>query len=218
MPLPTQEELRRVSGSILGQGIYRQLLLLAGAILAISLILYGGFSLGYEPYLSGQKDKLDAQIQDFSKRIPLDKQTELIAFYSQLMNVRTLLDRHLLPSNLFNWLETNTQINTSFSKLNFNANNYQLSLFGNSKSPEDVAEQAAIMESQPQVLQLNFNSLGASATGGWQFNVTVYLNQKSFLPSGKTYPLIPPFVPMVVTAPTQPVSAPTSTKPATQKP
>lgn len=184
MALPTQEIERLTRGSTAEQGTYKQLLLLSGTLLAISLILYGGLSFGYEPYLEGQVSSLDAKIQDFSRQIPIEDQAKLTSFYSQLANLKTLIGKHASNSKVFDWLEGNTQGNVYFTKLTFNASTYQLTLIGNSRTPDDAAEQAAIIEDQPEVLRLNFNNLAPAATGGWQFNISIFLDPKAFMDNG----------------------------------
>jgi hypothetical protein len=181
MALPTQEIERLTRGKSAEQGSYKQLLLLAGSLFSISLIIYLGLSYGYEPYLNSQKDDLDAQIQESSKKIPEEDQARLVSFYSQLANVKTLLEKHPMPSKAFDWLERNTQTNTYFTKFTFNVPTSQLTLLGNSRSPEDAAEQAAIFESQPEVSRLNLNNLAVSPGGGWQFNMTISMDSKFLL-------------------------------------
>lgn len=183
MALPTQEIERLTRGSSAEQGPYKQLLLLAGSLFAISLILYLGLAYGYEPYLNAQKENLDGQIQEFSKQIPQEDQAKLIAFYSQLANIKTLLAKHSLPSTVFGWLERNTQTRTHFTKLTFNASTNQITILGNSATPGDVAEQTAIFESQPEVLRLNLNNLSSAPGGGWQFGMNLFLDPKPFLAS-----------------------------------
>lgn len=201
MALPTQEIERLTRGKSAEQGSYKQLLLLAGSLFAISLIIYLGLSYGYEPYLNGQKDDLDMQIQEFSKKIPQEDQTKLVSFYSQLANVKTLLGKHPMTSKAFDWLERNTQANTYFTKLTFNVPTSQLTLLGNSRSPQDAAEQAAIFESQPEVLRLNLNNLAVSPGGGWQFNMTIFMDSKFLLPTGAAG--VPPIVDAPITTTTQ---------------
>lgn len=191
MALPTQEIERLTRSVSAEQGTYKQLLLLSGALFAISAILWAGLSFGYEPYLRGQVDTLDSQIQQFAKDIPVAEQAKLTTFYSQLVNLKTLLGRHAATSKIFNWLENNSQVNTYFTKLSFNASTYQLTLLGTSKAPEDVSEQASILESQPEVLRLNFNNISAAPNGGWQFNIAIFLDPRAFLPAGSTAQVVP---------------------------
>lgn len=223
MALPTQEIERLTRTSSAEQGPYKQLLLLAASLLAISLILYFGLSYGYERYLNGQKDALDAQIQDFSKKISQEDQSKLIGFYSQLANIKTLVAKHPSTAKVFDWLEKNTQTNTYFTKFTFNVSTNQLILLGNSKSPDDIAEQAAIFESQPEVLRLNLNNVASAVGGGWQFNITIFLDSKFLLPvNGVASPVnsgVTPSAPVInippISATTTPVVNSTTTKGAT---
>lgn len=213
MALPTQELEKITRGSTAAQGTYKQLLLLSGSLFTISLIIYFGLSLGYEPYLQGQIAGLDTQIQDFAKQIPAADQAKLVSFYSQLVNLKTLLNRHPSTLNLFTWLEKNTQANTYFTKFAFNAATYQVSLIGIAKTTDDVSMQAAIFESQPEILRMNFNNLAAAPTGGWQFNFTIYMDPKALGVVGATVPVVPS-APAVTPTSTVPAAPATSTPPA----
>lgn len=201
MALPTQEIEKIVRGPAAAQGTYKQLLLLSGSLLTISLILYFGMLLGYEPYLKNQISSLDSQIQEFAKKTPVAQQTELINFYSQLTNLKTLLSKHPSTLNLFTWLQKNSQANTYFTKFSFNGTTYQLALAGTSRTTEDAAAQMAIFESQPEVSRMNFNNLSADPAGGWQFNLTIFIDPKALDVSG----VVPP-------APVAPAPASTSTQ------
>ncbi|TSC60582.1 MAG: hypothetical protein LiPW15_460 [Parcubacteria group bacterium LiPW_15] len=201
MALPTQEIERLSRAPSTEQGSYKQLLLLAGSLFAISLIIYLGLSYGYEPYLNGQKDDLDAQIQTFSQKISQEDQAKLVGFYSQLANIKTLLGKHPSTSRIFDWLGQNTQSNTYFTKFSFNVPTNQLTLLGNSKSPQDAAEQAAIFESRPEISRLNLNNLAAAPGGGWQFNMTVFMDPKFLLPATGAASGAAPTTPVVDVAP-----------------
>lgn len=212
MALPTQEIEKIVRGPSGAQGSYKQLLLLSGSLLAISLIFYFGLTLGYEPYLMGQRENLKSQVLDFAKQVPAVEQANLTNFYSQLINLKTLLGRHPSTSNIFPWLEKNTQENTYFTKFGFNLTTYQVSLLGVSKTTDDAAMQAAIFESQPEVLRMNFNNLTASPTGGWQFNITLFMDPKFLgvsgaVPAATSSPIVAP-------ATTSTPPAPATTTPA----
>jgi hypothetical protein len=212
MALPTQEIEKIVRGPVGSQGSYKQLLLLSGSLLVISLIFYFGLTLGYEPYLQGQVTFLDSQILDFAKQVPAAEQTKLISFYSQLVNLKTLLSRHPSTSNIFPWLEKNTQENSYFTKFGFNAATYQISLVGVSKTTTDAAMQAAVLESQPEVSRMNLNNLAASPTGGWQFNITLFMDPNFFGVIG-TVPFVAP-----APASTSTAQAATSSRPSSGLP
>lgn len=214
MAMPTQEIEKIVRGPAAAQGSYKQLMVLSGSLLAISLVFYFGLTLGYEPYLKGQVTALDSQIQDFAKQTPVAQQAQLISFYSQLVNLKTLLDRHPSTLNLFNWLEKNTQANTYFTKFSFNGTTYQVSLSGVSKTSDDVAMQAAILEAQPEVLRMNLNNLSPAESGGWQFNMTVFISPKALGVTGVVVPAATSTPAEIPAISTSTPAGPASTTPA----
>jgi flagellar biosynthesis protein FlhB len=158
-----------------------QILTFSGAILLISIIIYVGLAYGYKSYLNSSLQKLQSQIQSFSEQIPLNEQTNIINFYSQLANLKTLLANHVISSPVFAWLEKNTQTNVFYSKLNLNVATNQLSLSGSAKSVDDFNQQMAVFENSSDVKLAKVNSL-SFVNNSWQFEAVI-----TFVP-GYFYP------------------------------
>jgi Tfp pilus assembly protein PilN len=154
-----------------------RLLMFSSTLLFICLFVYIGLVYGYTPYLKTQLKELDGQIQKFGQEISAADQTELIAFYSQMANIKKLLNNHIAASRLFEWLEKQTQTNVFFSKLGLNIQNNQLSLAGVAKSAEDIAEQLQVFQSQPEVELVSVNNISVGASGLWQFDLSVKLSR-----------------------------------------
>lgn len=206
MALPTQEIEKLAKSSAEGQGSYKQLLMLAGTLLFISVVLYSGLTFGYAPYIESQIVSVEAKSSELDKRVPKEKQDELIAFYSQISNLGTLLAKHPNTIKIFSWLESNTQSNVYFSKFSFNLATYQLSLIGVGRTPLDIAEQINIFEKTGEATRVNFNNISSMAGGGWQFNVGIFLDPKFIAEAGST-------VAGTIPVPTQQTGATTSTNP-----
>ena len=186
MAFPTQEIEKLAKSTTEEQGSYKQLLMLAGTLLFISAVLYAGLTFGYSPYIESQIVSINAKSQELDKRVPQEKQDELIAFYSQISNLSTLLSKHPNTLKILSWLETNTQPNIYFSKFSFNLATYQLSLIGVGKTPLDVAEQINIFEKSAEATRVNFNNISSMTGGGWQFNVSIFLDPKFIAAAGST--------------------------------
>lgn len=150
-----------------------RLLMFSSTILLITLFAYFGLVYGYQPYLRAEVRKLNDQIQKFSQEVPASDQARLVEFYSQIANIKTLLDRHVTASLLFEWLEKFTHPNVYFSDLGLSAANNQLLLNGTAKSAKDVAEQLKIFQEQPAVKQVATGNVSVSATGLWQFDLII---------------------------------------------
>ncbi len=155
------------------------LLLFCGAILFITLAIYVGLVFGYEPYLNGKVDGLNAQINTVAKSISADDEARLITFYSEITNLKNVLANHVALSRFFSWLEKNTEANIYFSRLSFSSqgSGNQVTLSGSAPSEADINQQTAIFESSPQVRSVNISSVSKSQdTGQWIFNATLVLN------------------------------------------
>src|SRR3989304_3721474 len=97
-----------------------QFLMFSGTLFFIAAFVYLGLVFGYRPYLASEVRKLQDQINIFIQQIPLEEQNKIINFYSQLLNLRSLLDNHAISSQLFDWLEQNTQVNVYYDRFDVN--------------------------------------------------------------------------------------------------
>src|SRR3989344_1044323 len=170
MALPTSavEQLSRRRDR--SPGWFSQLLLFSGSIFAISVIVYAGLVFGYKPYINRQVAALDDQIQQFSQEIPDVVQNKSFSFYSQLVNLRTFLDGHVLMSPLFTWLQDHTISNVYYTKFSLNTLTRQLSLGGVARTLGDVASQLAAFQDAPGVQNVFFNNVSVDSKGLWQFD------------------------------------------------
>lgn len=157
------------------------LIIFSGAIFFITIFIYFGLILGYEPYVNSQIDSLSSQIAILTKTISGDDQAKLITFYSEITNVKNSLANHVVFSHFFSWLEKNTEANVYFSRVSFSSIN-QIALAGSAKAEADVNQQIAIFEVAPEVKTVTVSTVSLSDTTGlWQFSVTLVMNQASVL-------------------------------------
>ncbi len=179
MPLPQKviEQLGREPPKTPGWS--GQLLMFSSTMFFASLLLYLGLAFGYQPYLTGQVRKVQDQIQAFSQEVSVDQQTKLINFYSQLSNLRTLLANHLITSPVFAWLEKNTQVNIYFSKFVLSQEKNQLTLGGVAKNMDDINQQFAIFQADPDIDRMNIGSASLN-NGAWQFEVVLFFRKGYF--------------------------------------
>lgn len=116
MPLPEKviEQLGREPPRTPGWS--GQLLIFSSTVLFISVFIYFGLTFGYQTYLKSQVQKIKDQVQAFSQQIPADEQAKIASFYSQLTNLKSLLANHVFSSQIFGWLEKNTQANIYWNR------------------------------------------------------------------------------------------------------
>ncbi len=183
MPLPQKviEQLGREPQRIPGWA--GQIVMFSGTIFFLSLVIYFGLAYGYKAYLGVSLKNLQDQIKIFSQKVPEEDQKKIISFYSQISNLKTVLNNHVFSSQLFSWLENNTQVNVYYDKFNLNVMNNKLVLVGIAKTMDDVNQELAIFQSRGEVSKVTVGNI-SSVSGAWRFEVTLtftpgYFNRSS---------------------------------------
>ena len=124
------EEQLRKSGNRIPAELPWQLLLFSFAILALAVASYLGMIFGYQPYLESRIEGANAQIKESEKTIDGEQQKNLTNIYSQLSNIKALLDSHIITSTLFDELEKNTYPQVYYNNLNLSLSEKKLELRG----------------------------------------------------------------------------------------
>ncbi|MEK7195196.1 MAG: hypothetical protein AAB655_00710 [Patescibacteria group bacterium] len=179
MPLPQKviEQLGREPPKTPGWS--GRLLMFSGLIFFLSLFIYLGLVFGYKTYLNSEVRKLDDQVQKFSQQIPLEEQVKIINFYSQLVNIKSLLAKHVYGSSIFSWLEKNTQFNVYYRDFGLDTSASSLHLSGSAKTMDDVIQQIAIFQSRPEIGKVSVSSVSFSE-GAWIFDVSIIFDPDFF--------------------------------------
>jgi hypothetical protein len=181
MPLPQQviEQLGR--GSVKTPGWSLGILFFSGSILCVMVAIYLGLTFGYEPYLNGSIAQAKSQMNVLGNSISSADQAKLIAYYSQVSNLNTLVSEHVFFSQFLTWLEGNTEANVYYGSLNFTSKN-QVALTVFARTQADVNQQIAIFESSSDVIGVSVSNISFSAPAGmWTFALTLTLKPSLFL-------------------------------------
>jgi hypothetical protein len=184
MPLPEKviEQLGQERSQT--QGWAFGALFFSGGILFLTVAIYFGLTLGYEPYLQSQLSHVKDQVNTLNQSVTTSDQAQLINFYSQISNLQSLLKKHTHATQLFSWLENNTEANVYYQSFALASGN-QVTLGGVARSEADVNQQIAIFESSPDVSSVNVSNVSAPQLLGttWNFNVVLVMNPSILLAS-----------------------------------
>ncbi len=115
-------------------------------VVAAMVLVYFGLRFGYGPYLESRISNLDSELSELGQSIPESEQENFISFYSQLVNVRTLLDKHVMTSAVFPILEKNTHTGIFYTNLDLNLAEQRATLEGISRSYETLAQQLVMLD------------------------------------------------------------------------
>jgi len=164
------------------------LLMFTFTIFIFTLLTYLGLQFGYKPYLATQLKKVQTDIDDLGKKIPVSDQKNLATFYSTLSNLKTLLAKHVYSSRALAWVEENTGSTVYLTKLFFTPAKASFTTSLVAKSFDDMIQQIRLFETHPDVRSATVGGIGKKEeTGGrstsstsneWNFNVTFVLDPK----------------------------------------
>jgi hypothetical protein len=143
-------------------------------ILTASLLIYVGLRFGYKPYLQNQIAEKEREIEQLAVSIPRENQEKLGAFYSQLLNLKNVLDNHVTASPIFSFLEKNTNKKVFYTRLDFDAKQNVFTLEGAAESYDILAEQLEAFNQAPDVKRFLINESQLSG-GRIRFKISVFL-------------------------------------------
>lgn len=181
MALPTQQPsyAQVVERAPRSPAWFGQLMAFAVMILVLVIVVFFGITFGYRPYLEKKVAALDNEISDFSRKVPADEQANILTFYSQLANLKTVLGKHTATPAFLRWIEEGTVQSVQVTKVSMNVASRQVQVTGIADSQTDVALQVAAFQNRPGVERVDFRNSQAVA-GGVQFDVAMTVVQGFF--------------------------------------
>src|SRR3989344_6383117 len=122
-------------------GLPWRLLIFSIIIFGFAVSIYFGLRFGYGNYLDREARTLDKKIEELGAQVKQEDQQNFINFYSQLINLKKALDRHVFASNIFGFVERNTLGTVYFTGAEFLADGRSLDLVGRADSAETLIQQ-----------------------------------------------------------------------------
>ena len=152
-----------------------RLLSVALILFLASIFIYLGLIFGYGPYLESQIAKADVEIKTLTDTVSKDDQERFIQFYSQLSNLESLLNNHILSSKIFPQLEKISNKKVYFNIANIKVENKLMELDGVADSYAVLGEQLEAFNQTKEISRYILNQSQAEE-GAVRFKVTLYLN------------------------------------------
>lgn len=119
-----------LSSEIIEGGWPWKLFLTALTMSAAVILSYIGIVLGYTPYLGSQIRSVNKQMSDLERSLPIEEQQQFLKFYSQIVNMKGLLDTHTSAEKFLAFLEKNTNRRTTYENLRFDVARRELFIDG----------------------------------------------------------------------------------------
>lgn len=157
---------------------WRFLTIMVIVFLAV-VLSYFGLEFGYKPYLEKQLNTVQNQINDATNAIVSDQSRNYLGFYSQILNIETLLKTHTNPSAFLPFLASSTNPMVSYTAVKVTVPQDKIDISGAASSYAVLASQLQAYENSPEVTRTVLEGSQAAA-GAVSFQVTLYVNPELF--------------------------------------
>lgn len=162
-------------------GLPWRLLVFSLVLFGLSVSVYFGLKFGYSSYLKAETESIDNKIDNLAKEVSQEDQQNFVNFYSQLINLKRVLDQHEFSSNLFGFLERNTIQTVYYNDASFSSDNRTMLLKGEAESSEVLVQQLNVFEKTPELEKVILDQMVFdSAKRNVGFSVALIFRQNFF--------------------------------------
>ncbi|KKU15197.1 hypothetical protein A3D55_01780 [Candidatus Jorgensenbacteria bacterium RIFCSPHIGHO2_02_FULL_45_20] len=131
-------------------GLPWKILLFSVFLFGFSILVFFGLRFGYKTYLSTRSENLDARLEELASRVSGEDEQDLIALYSQIVNLREVLKSHKFTVNTIELLEKYTLPSVYFYDARISGGNGTMDMRGKAKTMRDFVEQLSIFDAAPE--------------------------------------------------------------------
>ena len=161
-----------------------RLFIFSFTLFVFTLFIFFGLKFGYTVYIDKRAESLDKKIADLAVQVSQEDQQNFIAFYSQLVNLEKVLNRHGFMANVFLFLEENTLGDIYYKSADFSSLGRNLKLSGVAASNKVLVDQLALFDKRIEVSGVNLNQMSIDPSSNVNFGVTVSFKEEFFQKPG----------------------------------
>jgi hypothetical protein len=136
----------------------------AVVLFLITLVVYFVIHYVYLGVLDRRIGGLENKIKGLEQEIPTQDGEEVAAFYSQLVNLRTLLEKHIYPSQIFERLELTTHPQVTFANFNYDFGESRIQVDGYAQNLGALAEQLLAFQRTSDFQKINLSDVRQGAS------------------------------------------------------
>ena len=155
-------------------------LLISGALIfALTVLIAAGLEYGYKPYLEDRVAAVDKQFSSLTKNLSEQDQKEMVSMYSQIANLKSILEKRTAVNGVFKFLEEQTIPSVYYSNAVMNGTDFKLVIQGFAPTLTELSQQIAVFEKNKNVHNVVLDNVGLQA-GGVVFSITLQFNAETF--------------------------------------
>lgn len=177
--MPELSQNNVLQGRDKGAGAPWKVFLFSILLLGTVIAGYAGLRVGYMPYVAGQLNAVNANLAALSEAVPEKEQANLFRFYSQLVNLKGLLDKHVIASKVPAFLEKTTNARVAYTNVAVDPVRRSVTLEGLTDRYDTLAEQLEAVRQSPDVESYLLQESRLSE-GKVRFRISAVLRQSLF--------------------------------------
>ncbi len=162
-----------------GPGVPWKIFLFSVILLSTAVAGYVGVRAGYEPFVAGKLDTVNAGLKSLAEAVPEKDQANLFRFYSQIVNLKGLLDKHVVASKVPAFLEKTTNAKVVYTNLGIDAVRHVVTLEGLTDRYETLGEQLEAVRQSSDVESYLLNE-SRTTEGRVRFRISATLRPEIF--------------------------------------
>jgi len=156
-----------------------RLFIFSVVLLALTILIYLGIIFGYQSYLQSQKNSLDKKINEIGGIISETDRNNFVNFFSQLVNLQGLLENHIKGSNIYSFLEKNTNQGVYYEDATLSLTDHSLKLDGVARSYNNLVQQLVGFEQASEISRVLLQQ-AQTAEGGIRFSLQLIIKPGLF--------------------------------------
>lgn len=150
-------------------------------LFALVIFIYLGIIWGYQPYLQSQKKSFDQKINETGGVISESDRENFVSVFSQLANLQSLLNTHIKGSNIYSFLEKNTNQGVYFEGADLSVTEHFLRLEGIARSYDNLVQQLVAFEQAPEIARVILEQ-SQTAERGIRFSLQLIIKPEMLKP------------------------------------
>lgn len=165
--------LRKAEANIQVGGFIADFLFTLGLIVSIGSVLISGGAYVYTLKLQSDAEGLKEEVKKLEGALEPQLLDQILGLDKKLRSIREVLASHVIPSNVFEFLEDRTLPQVQFTVLTYSADQRKAELSGQASSYATLAEQVRAFEAENEVEDVDFGGLAIGEKNLVGFKMTV---------------------------------------------
>lgn len=175
---PTTPITEQFAPETISAGLPWRLSIFAIIVFSLSLMAYFGLRFGYQATIERTIESTDTALEELARTVSKEEQDKFLIFYSQILNLKTALEKRLFISSIFPLIEKYIVNTVYFTSAQVAASDRTLTLQGVAFTFDDIAQQIGVFERASEIQSVSISGLRVQV-GSVLFTLTLTIKPEA---------------------------------------